>query len=93
MKKQQTELKKSIQLDKSELQENKQKSTSVEMSCENGIYIVKKEDEKEYQIVMANYKLTSQKFESVEQANEYVKNKPIELIIAIWGVLTELNKN
>ena len=92
MKKQQTELKKSIQLDKSELQENKQKLNSVEMSCENGIYIVKKEDEKEYQLVMANYKLTSQKFENVKQANEYVKNKPIELIIAIWGVLTELNK-
>ena len=52
----------------------------------------KKEDEKEYQLVMANYKLTNQKFESVEQANKYVKNKPIELIIAIWGVLTELNK-
>ena len=62
------------------------------MSCENGIYIVKKEDEKEYQLVMANYRLTNQKFESVEQANEYVQNKPIELIIAIWGVLTELNK-
>ena len=92
MKKQQTELKKSIQLDKSKLQDNKQKLNSVEMSCENGIYIVKKEDEKEYQLVMANYKLTSQKFESVKQANEYVKNKPIELIIAIWGVLTELNK-
>ena len=93
MKKQQTEIKKSIQLDKSKSQDNKQKSTSVEMSCENGIYIVKKEDEKEYQLVMANYKLTNQKFESIEQANEYVKNKPIELIIAIWGVLTELNKN
>lgn len=72
--------------------QSKKKSTSVEMSCENGIYIVKKEDEKEYQLVMANYKLTNQKFESVKQANEYVKNKPIELIIAIWGVLTELNK-
>ena len=83
MKKQQTELKECTQLDKSELQDNKQKLNSVEMSCENGIYIVKKEDEKEYQLVMANYKLTSQKFENVEQANEYVKNKPIELIIAI----------
>lgn len=72
--------------------QSKQQSNSVEMSCENGIYIVKKEDEKEYQLVMANYKLTNQKFESVEQANEYVKNKPIELIIAIWGVLNELNK-
>lgn len=72
--------------------QSKQQSTSVEMSCENGIYIVKKEDEKEYQLVMANYKLTNQKFESVEQANDYVKNKPIELIIAIWGILTELNK-
>ena len=92
MKKQQTELKKSIQLDKSELQENKQKLNSVEMSCENGIYIVKRENEKEYQLVMANYKLTNQKFESVKQADEYVKSKPIELIIAIWGVLTELNK-
>ena len=92
MKKQQTELKECTQLDKSELQDNKQKLNSVEMSCENGIYIVKKEDEKEYQLVMANYKLTSQKFENVEQANEYVKNKPIELIIAIWGVLTELDK-
>ena len=92
MKKQQTVLKKSTQLDKSKSQDNKQSSTSVEMSCENGIYIVKKEDEKEYQLVMANYRLTNQKFESVEQANEYVKNKPIELIIAIWGVLTELNK-
>ena len=48
---------------------------------------------KEYQLVMANYKLTNQKFESIKKANEYVKNKPIELIIAIWGVLTELNKN
>jgi len=92
MKKQQMELKKSTQLDKSKSSENKQRSTSVEMSCENGIYIVKKEDEKEYQLVMANYKLTNQKFESVAKANEYVKNKPIELIIAIWGVLTELNK-
>ena len=92
MKKKQTELENPTQLDKSKLSDNKQKSTSVEMSCENGIYIVKKEDEKEYQLVMANYKLTSQKFENVEQANEYVKNKPIELIIAIWGVLTELNK-
>ena len=75
-----------------EKSQSKQQSNSVEMSCENGIYIVKKEDEKEYQLVMANYRLTKQKFESVEQANEYVKNKPIELIIAIWGVLTELNK-
>ena len=72
--------------------QSKQQSNSVEMSCEKGIYIVKKENEKEYQLVMANYKLTNQKFESVEQANEYVKNKPIELIIAIWGILTDLNK-
>ena len=92
MKRQQMELEKSTQLDKSKSLDSKQSSTSVEMSCENGIYIVKKEDEKEYQLVMANYKLTNQKFESVAKANEYVKNKPIELIIAIWGVLTELNK-
>lgn len=72
--------------------QSKQKSNSVEMSCENGIYIVKKEDEKEYQLVMANYKLINQKFESVAKANEYIKSKPIELIIAIWGVLNELNK-
>ena len=75
-----------------EKSQSKKQPNSIEMSCENGIYIVKKEDEKEYQLVMANYRLTNQKFESVEQANEYVKNKPIELIIAIWGVLTELNK-
>ena len=85
--------KKSTQSKQLELSDSKKQSTSVEMSCENGIYIVKKEDEKEYQLVMANYRLTSQKFESIKQANEYVKNKPIELITAIWGVLTELNKN
>ena len=85
--------KKSTQSKRLELSDSKDKSTSVEMSCENGIYIVKKEDEKEYQLVMANYGLTNQEFESVEKANEYVKSKPIELIIAIWGVLTELNKN
>ena len=51
--------------------QSKQQSNSVEMSCENGIYTVKKKDEKEYQLVMANYKLTNQKFESVEKANEY----------------------
>ena len=53
MKKQQTELKKSIQLDKSKLQDNKQKLNSVEMSCENGIYIVKKQDAKGMQTGLA----------------------------------------
>ena len=85
--------KKSTQSKQLELSDSKKQSTLVEMSCENGIYIVKKEDEKEYKLVMANYRLTNQEFESVEKANEYVKSKPIELIIAIWGVLTELNKN
>lgn len=73
--------------------QSKKQSTSVEMSCENGIYIVKKENQKHYELIMANYRLTNIKFESVKEANEYVKSKPIELIIGIWGILTELKES